>query len=216
MPGASTSRLPAARGVDRVLERVVGRLRGGGAGTLTTVGVYVTAFVPVPFVPRTCSVIPLTLDTPPLAFGRDDRELLRALAQEGRCAFDAAGTLDHDRVRRARRCPASSSTMPPLRAGERLHLAGAGVGEVDVPAGRAGAGPGGADEVALDRDLPAAGRRHDGDRPARRDLEQLGPRLGTAGSSQAVPEIGSSGRSSWVVRPGQASAGVVAISRFGL
>src|ERR671931_502656 len=33
--------------------------------------------------------------------------------------------------------------------------------------------------------------------------------------SQPVPEIGSSGRSSCVVSPGQASAGVVATSRFG-
>src|SRR5690348_6146801 len=33
--------------------------------------------------------------------------------------------------------------------------------------------------------------------------------------SQPVPEIGSTGVSSWVVRPGQASVGVVAVSRFG-
>ena len=38
----------------------------------------------------------------------------------------------------------------------------------------------------------------------------------TAGSSQAVPEIGSSGRSSWVGQARPASAGVVAVSRFGL
>ena len=41
-------------GVDRVLERVVGfTCTAGGAGTVTTFGVYVTVFVPVPFVPRT-------------------------------------------------------------------------------------------------------------------------------------------------------------------
>ena len=33
--------------------------------------------------------------------------------------------------------------------------------------------------------------------------------------SQPVPEIGSTGVSSWVVRPGHASVGVVAVSRFG-
>ena len=70
----------------------------GGAGTLTTFGVYVTVFVPVPFDPRTCSVIPLTLDTPPLACGRDERQLLRAgperrIGSRFAAAFDArAGT----------------------------------------------------------------------------------------------------------------------------
>src|SRR5215472_10721816 len=39
---------------------------------------------------------------------------------------------------------------------------------------------------------------------------------GATEKSQPVPEIGSTGVSSWVVRPGQASVGVVAVSRFGL
>ncbi len=170
-------------------------------------------------------VMPLTLATLPLALAVTMVSCLgpggKLLLRLGTRMVMVSGVLPE---------PGVQLTMPPL-AGQVGNRAGAQIGQVDMPAGDPGAAAR-ADEVGLDGDrraVPLSVERINGpcSDSARRVVLlavrfSTWSRSGRAGPVQPrdprrpSPRSGqAAGRAGWS-RPGQTSAGVVAISRLGL
>src|SRR5215469_10023729 len=158
-------------------------------------------------------VMPLTLDWPPLAFAPT---IVSCFGPGGNAPLVAAGTW-MTIVSAVLPEPGVQLTMPPfalvsvvttpVRASVRLTCPPA------APGGPAG--PMKSPWIVIRRAVPVLlARTYGRETWSSSGVEEAVP-SGKTEKSQPVPEIGSTGVSSWVVRPGQASVGVVAVSRFG-
>src|SRR5262245_5671303 len=176
---------------------------GGGGGTFTTGGVYVTAFPRAPCEPSTWIVGPFTLEGPPLevaptmvsCFG-PGRNVVVLIA--GTWMTMVSGVLP---------LPGVQLTTPPFARVSVVTLPLASVRLTCPPVAPVGpAVPMKSAWMVIRRPAPLSPAFTYG-----RDTCNSSGRAGTAGSSQPVPDIGSTGVSSCVVRPGHASAGVFAV-----
>src|SRR5215472_3891100 len=157
--------------------------------------------------------MPLTLDWPPFEVAPT---IVSSFGPGGNAPVVAAGTW-MTIVSGTAAVPGVQLTTPPFALVRVVTLpVRASVRLTCPPVGPAGpAGPMKSALIVIRRAVPVLPARTYGlSTWSSSGVEEAVP-SGKTEKSQPVPEIGSTGVSSWVVRPGQASVGVVAVSRFG-